>query len=247
MMTAESFTKVFSGTCLKAIGFAGALLGATLGLSGGAMAEDGPARLNITVTGEAGATPDMATLSVGVVSEAETAAEAMAAQRESMAKVLNAALEAGFAESDLQTSGLSLNPRYSRAQTEDAPKIIGYSASNQVTARVLEITDTGARLDALVAAGANEINGVSFGLQDPAEMKEAARKDAVAKLYARKSFYEAEAKLKLGRVLEMTERSDRAGPAPMMERVQFGGGQTPIAPGELTITVDLSASFEIVK
>lgn len=225
----------------------GAAIAFALSLTPAATAEEITPQLRFQVTGEAQAAPDMATISVGVSVEAKTAEEAMAEQAALMSAALEAAKAAGVAEKDIQTSGLSLFARYSDSRDGQTPTIVAYRASNQVSATVRDISKVGETLDALVAAGANEIGGVSFGLQDPAAAEEAARKDALKRLAELRDFYAADGALTLGRMLRLEEVSGQGGGPMFREQVMQSRAATPVAPGELTISVTLSASYEITE
>jgi uncharacterized protein YggE len=74
--------------------------------------------------------------------------------------------KAGIAEKDIQTSNLNLNPQYRYVENQP-PELVGYQASNQVTVTVHDLKKLGAAVDATVGAGANHVQGISFGLEDP--------------------------------------------------------------------------------
>ena len=139
--------------------------------------------LNLSAYGETRVAPDKATINLGVVTEAPTAAGALAANNEKMNSVIAALRKAGIAEKDIQTSGLNLNAQYDYVQNEP-PKLRGYQASNQVTITVNDLAKLGAAVDATVKAGANQVNGISFGLKDPSAAENAARQEAVAQALA---------------------------------------------------------------
>ena len=105
--------------------------------------------LNLSAYGETRVAPDKATINLGVVTEAPTAAGALAANNEQMNSVIAALRKAGIAEKDIQTSGLNLNAQYDYVQNEP-PKLRGYQASNQVTITVNELAKLGAAVDATV-------------------------------------------------------------------------------------------------
>ena len=121
--------------------------------------------LNVSAQAEAKRVPDIATLSTGVVTQAADANTAMRANAEQMAKVVAAIKAAGIADKDVQTSGISLNPQYHYTENQP-PKITGYQASNTVNVIVRDIGKLGKILDALVAVGANQINGPTFDIDD---------------------------------------------------------------------------------
>src|ERR1700712_562049 len=115
--------------------------------------------LTLSAYGEVRTAPDMATISLGVMTQAPTADEAMKANAARMTTVVAALKKAGVAERDIQTSGLSLSPQNVYEQNKP-PRLTGYQANNQVTVRVMNLPRLGAVLDACVGAGANEVQGV---------------------------------------------------------------------------------------
>lgn len=208
---------------------------------------EGAARL-ITVTGEGvqQAAPDMATVSLGVTTQGDTAASAMAANTAAMSKVMDRLRAAGIEDRDLQTTGLSINPNWQNDETTQQMKIIGYVASNQLTIRVRVLPSLGAVLDAAITDGANTLNGVSFSLADPAPAMNEARKAAVADAIARATLLVEAAGAKLGPVVSITEGGAMAQPGPMpMFRMDAAAAPVPVAGGEVGITASVSVVFEI--
>ena len=130
--------------------------------------------LNLSAYGETKVAPDMATITLGVMTQGKTAAEAMGANATRMAAVMASLHKAGIADKDIQTSNLNLSPQY--RYVENAPPILtGYQASNTVTITVHDLKRLGAAVDASVDAGANQVQGIGFGLEDPTAAENAAR------------------------------------------------------------------------
>ena len=144
--------------------------------------------LSVSTTAEASRTPDIATLSTGVVTQAADANAAMRDNATQMDKVMAALRAAGIAPRDIQTSGINLNPQYRYAENQP-PAIVGYQASNTVNVKVRELARLGKVLDALVAQGANQINGPRFGIDQPEAALEEARLAAVKKAQAQAQTY----------------------------------------------------------
>lgn len=206
-----------------------------------------PGKLFLSATGDVSAAPDMARVTAGVVAEGANASAAMADQRARMNAVIAALRDAGIAERDIQTTGLDLSPVYaSYERGQNGPRITGYRASNRVTVVARDLTTVGPTLDALVDAGANTIDGVSFAIEDSDALLDQARRDAVATLLARAELYADAAGVRVGRILEMNE-SGGYQPQPMyaMTRAVAADAATPVAGGELTLSVTVSATFAI--
>lgn len=208
-----------------------------------------PGRLHISVQGTGSAVPDIARLSAGVVAEADSASAAMADQRTRMNGVIAAVRDAGVAERDIRTSGINLSPIYSRDVKRNDSRISGYRATNRVTVTVRDLKKVGGALDALVAAGANDIGQVSFGFSDSDDLMDKAREDAVKTLTARRDFYARVGGLKIGRLLSLSESGGPRPPQPMAMamRAEAANAPTPVAPGESEVSVGLSAVYEILE
>ena len=207
--------------------------------------------LNLSAYGETKVAPDMASISTGVVTEAPTAVEAMAQNRARMAQVAAALRRQGVAERDIQTSGLNLNPVYTYRENQP-PLLRGYQASNQVTVIVYDLERLGQAVDAVVASGANQVNGVSFGLRDPQTAENAARREAVRRLQAKAELYAQATGMRLKGLRSLSEGGGYAPPPPPpMYRMEAASApadmSTPVAPGQLTLRVDVQGVYELEK
>lgn len=202
----------------------------------------------VTVTGEGvvQALPDLATLSIGVTTQGDTAASALGANTGALAKVVDRLRAAGIEERDMQTSNLSLNPNWTADESGNS-RITGYLASNQLTVRVRVLASLGAVLDAAVADGANTLNGLSFGLADPKPLQDEARKAAVADAIARATLLVEAAGAKVGPVVSITEQTGFAQPMPMFRADAAMGAPVPVAGGEVGVTSQVSVVLEIVQ
>lgn len=205
---------------------------------------------NLSAHGETLVAPDMATITLGVQTEAASAAEALKANGARMNQVMAALKKAGIAERDIQTSNLSLNAQYAYEQNQP-PRLTGYQASNQVTITVRDLAKLGASVDATVSAGANTVNGISFGLSDPRAAEDAARLEAVKALQAKAELYGRATGYKAVRLVNLSEGGGYApAPPPMpvfaMAKREMADA-TSIAAGELKVRVDVSAVYEAAK
>ena len=225
-----------------------------LSIPAGAAAQELPAqpisgtRLDVSATGEVTRVPDIARISAGVVTQAQTATAAIQQNAQRMEQVRAALRRAGIPDRDIQTSSISLNPEY-RYQENRPPQLVGYRASNEVTVRFRDIANTGKILDALVAQGANQINGPMLSLDKPEEALDEARMAALRTAQARAATYARALGKNVKRILSVSETGG-AYPPPyprpmMMEARAAQDASTKIDPGEQTVTVSLSVSFEL--
>lgn len=204
--------------------------------------------LNLTAEGEVMAAPDMATINMGVQTEAPTAAQALAANAEQMTRVLAALKRAGLADKDIRTSQLSVNPKYVYEQNQP-PKLTGYDASNQVTVIARDLKRLGPTVDAAVGAGATNVNSISFGLIDPTAAQDAARLAAVKALQAKAALYAQALGHPVVRLVSLTEGGGYAAPPPAPPPMAFASrkASTPVSPGEMEVRIEVSAVYELAR
>lgn len=204
--------------------------------------------LNLAAYGETKVEPDMATITLGVMTEAKTAAEAMAANATRMNAVMAALRRGGIAAKDIQTSNLNLNPQYRYAENQP-PQLTGYQASNQVTVTVHDLTRLGQAVDATVSAGANQVHGISFGLNNRTAAENAAREAAVKALQAKTELYARATGHRVLRLVSLSEGVSFQGspPMPMLEMAsqRMAKADTSVSPGELTVRVDVTGLYEL--
>lgn len=230
------------------------------------------ALLSLSAEGRSNRIPDLAVFSAGVVTHGVTAAEALGANSRQMDRVVAALKRSGIADRDIQTSAISLSPRWNNPEAEaqriaretrqpyvpatEAPRIIGYEARNSVQVRVRRLGEMGKIIDTLVAAGANEVNGPSFTLDDQNAALDEARTEAVATGRERAELYARAAGMRVVRLLSISEGG---GYYPVQQIFVTGAARggagapppppppAPVSPGELTLGVSLSMQFEIAR
>ncbi|MFT4026165.1 MAG: SIMPL domain-containing protein [Novosphingobium sp.] len=215
-----------------------------------------PSNTLLTVNAEGRATraPDVAVFTAGVASTGTTAGQALSANAAAMNRVIAALEQAGVASRDIQTSNLSLNPVYAEPRRlpngtveQGPPRITGYQVSNQVTVKQRNLDQFGKVIDTLVSAGANQVNGPSFQVDNSDAATDEARIDAIRKARARAELYARAAGLKIVRVLTISESGGYAPPVPMYRMAvnQSAAEITPVAPGEVSLNVNVAVQFEL--
>lgn len=201
--------------------------------------------LNLAAYGETEVAPDEAILTLGVQSRAPTAGEAMAQNAGQMNAVIAALRKAGVPEREIRTTNLNLSAQYSYAQ-DKPPVLDGYVAGNDVSVTVNDIAKVGAVVDAVTAAGANQINGVSFALKDPSVAEDAARLVALKALAAKAALYANASGYHITRLVNLSEQAGVA-PGPVRPVMMLAKVATPVSAGELTVRVEVSGVYELVK
>jgi uncharacterized protein len=196
-----------------------------------------PDAKTITVTGDGSITtvPDRATFTFTIETHAKTATAALNQNSNDATAVIAALKAAGITSANLQTSQVSLMPQSS----QDGTTILGYIASNSVTAKT-PLANAGKVVDAAVGAGANGVSGPSLDVSDQDSLYRDALHKAVddAKLKAQ-SLADA-AGLSLGGVLTITEGGS-ASPLPMSDKMSAVG--TPIEAGTQQIQASVTVTY----
>jgi uncharacterized protein len=208
-----------------------------------------PTLLTVSASADVARAPDQLRLTAGVLTNAATAADAMAANAARMNAVLAALKAAGMADRDVQTTGLSLSPQYRYVQNQ-SPVLTGYQARNSISLRTLKLADAGKLIDGAIKAGANEVQGPEFALANPDAALDEARTIAVAKARARAELYAKAAGLKVKRIASISEvgAAPEPGPRPMLRSAMADSGAAPpVQPGELTLTAQVTIMFELAQ
>lgn len=202
-------------------------------------------RLDINAVGEVTRVPDVAVITAGVVSRSPNATAALQDTADKMERVLGALKRAGVESRDIQTSNVSLNPEY-RYPENQSPQLVGYTASNNVTVRFRDIRSSGKILDALVAVGANQINGPTLTVDKPESALDEARAKAVAIGRARAELYAHSLGLRVVRIVSVNESGGYAVPPPVpMMMAQARKADTSIEAGEQKLQVNVAMTFEL--
>lgn len=206
--------------------------------------------VSISAAGEVSRKPDMATITAGVQTDADTASAAMSQNASAMQGVYAALRSAGVAERDMQTSNLSLQPRYDYSRNDGSPpRVTGYTASNQLNVTVRDLENLGTTMDAVVSQGGNTISGISFGLDDPAEARDEARRRAISKAMERANLYASATGYRVARIVTISEDTVQSpGPMPMMNmRAESADASTEVSSGEVGYSVNVNVLFELRK
>jgi uncharacterized protein YggE len=221
------------------------ILASALLLAAPVLADDGKALITVTGEGQVAVVPDMATISLGVTVNGETAKAALDANSAALAAVLERLTATGIEAKDIQTSGLSLGPVYDYSSSGGAQLVQGYTASNMVTVRVRAIDRVGPVLDASVTDGANTLNGITFGLLDPLPATDDARRKAVEDARRKADLYAGAAGVELGSIVSITEGGGYGMPM-MMGAAPFAKADSvPVAAGELSVGASVTVTFAV--
>lgn len=223
-------------------------------LHGGPIVSANGSVLTVSAEGRTDRAPDLALFNAGVASTGKTAGEALAKNSTDMTRVIAALKRAGIADRDIQTSNLSINPVYDdpdrdprRSADQMVPRVIGYQANNTVTVRQRKLEDFGKVIDTLVTAGANQVNGPSFMVDDAESALDAARVSAMKKARERANLYAGAAGLRVVRILTISESGGYSPRPPVVyaRAMEASAPDTPVQAGEVSLTSSVTVTFEL--
>ena len=202
--------------------------------------------LDVTATGQVSRAPDVATVRAGVVTQSLTAAGALGENAARMERVIAALRAAGIAPRDIATASVGLAPQYRYAENQP-PAITGYQATNTVSVKFRDIAKSGAALDALVKAGANQIDGPQLSVDRPDAALDAARVDAIRRARARAELYAQAAGLRVDRIVAIGEEGENRGDGPrppmIYERAAKADAATEVLPGQTELSATVVVRF----
>ncbi len=220
-----------------------------LAMTAPALSDEQPATMTLSGTGEIAAAPDMAMITSGVVTEAETARAALDANTAAMNALVAVMKAAGIEGRDLQTSGFAVEPRfvYPKRETQQPPRIVGYTVRNQLSVRLRELAKLGEVLDRAVTSGSNRIGDIRFAVDDTTALYDEARRAAVADALRKARILTEAAGVTLGRITNISEsRTVPIAPrGAAMAMAREMSATVPVEAGELTFRVDVQITWEI--
>lgn len=219
------------------------LWSAGLCMSLAAAADTPPPHITVSGIGQVSAAPDIAEVLVGVSNEDASAARAMQKTDTAMQGVVDALKRYGIAARDIQTAQYSLQPVHD--YNNGKSRLRGYRADNQVRVTIRDLKRVGATLDALVSAGANQVNGINFGIAKPEAILDRARVEAIADAHRKAEIYAKAAGTTLGAVMAVEEGGTNI-PRPMaMMRADSLVKEAVIEPGEQQLSVNVTVTWRL--
>lgn len=205
--------------------------------------------VELTVTETTKAKPDVASVNAGVTTRALQADVAARQNAEKMDAIVTRLRALGIAREDIQTSNFSINPQYQYRNDGQQPAFLGYDVTNQVNVKLRRMDRIGNTLDALIAAGANNVNGPSFMLENDTAAREEARKVAFTNALARARSLAGMAGYRDVRLLEVSETyANRTMYKGEMDAIAVSASRvTPIEPGVVGTSATLTVKYEMTR
>ncbi|MEK9209262.1 MAG: SIMPL domain-containing protein [Patescibacteria group bacterium] len=224
--------------------------------------QSAPTNRNFFVAGEGKvvAVPDVAELTFGVLTEGgKNLGELQKENSEKINKVIAFLKENNIEEKDIKTQYYNISPRYQyfscpfplAGESVACPpaEIVGYSINQNVLVKIRDLSKVGDVLAGVVKKGANNVSGPNFTVDDPTELQNKAREEAISKAKQKAQAIAKSAGFRLGKLVSISENSFPQ-PMPYMMESAFGKGGGPeispsIEPGSQEITANVSLTYEI--
>lgn len=249
-MATSRFADRFGAACYGRLS-AAAVLAAAVSVASPVRAQDQQSppegRIVVTGVGSVHVAPDYARISSGVTTKAKTVKEASDANAKVMSAITATLLDAGIAQTDIQTSRFSVQPVYASPQSGPEPKLSGYSVSNQADVVIRQISNVGDVLDRLVRAGATNIGNIALLVSDPSKALDQAREAAVADARRKAELYARASGVNLGRVLSIKEDAVHGVAVPFARASAMAAAPVPISTGEDTLEARITMGYEITR
>nr|HMN30924.1 SIMPL domain-containing protein [Caldilineaceae bacterium] len=176
--------------------------------------------------------------------------EALDENDATMQKVLAALRDQSIEEKDIQTTGFSIYAERYGPQGPLPEDQVNYRVSNNVMVTIRDLANVGTVVDAAVEAGANNIYGITFRVDDPSPLESDARQNAITKAHAKAEELAALTGVKLGEVVSVSEVIASGGVYSSnfaQSRDAGGGGVTPVMPGQLELLMQLQVTYAIAE
>lgn len=206
-------------------------------------AQTAPKTLQVTGEGAVSASPDQAILFLAVQTQASSATQATSDNAAIMSKVIAALITAGLSTDSIETTSYSLTPIYDNKPDQTTPpRVLGYIARNAIQVTVTDLNSVGKLFDAAIAAGANEVQGVTFTLSNSAltSLQKQAMQLAVQDADAQARAIASTLGISLVGPLSVTPGY---GFQPRFDKMSLSAG-TPIQPATLQVTATMQVTYQ---
>ncbi len=208
--------------------------------------------ISLQGNGKVVSSPDMAIISSGVVTMAKTARAALSANSAAMGQLFKLFNAANIENRD----NFSIQPQYiySDRRNENGfskpPRISGYQVSSNVSVKLRNLDKLGSLLDSAVSVGANQINSITFTVNDSAPLVAKARRAAMADAIAKAKLYADAAGVRLGEIVSISEGAGgivQPRFAAMALSKGAPGQPVPVAGGELAFSKQVSVVWKLIQ
>lgn len=208
--------------------------------------------ITISGEGEVTATPDIAEVTLGVQTEKRDVAQAQAENTEQMNKIIEGLKGVGIDKDDIKTTNYNIYPNYDYS-SESGRRLLGYVVSQNVRVKIRDLEKISDVLSFAAESGANNVSGLSFTIDEPEDLRQQAREEALLNAKEKAESLAKIAGVKLGRLVSFHENSYGgdvyyAKSFALDEAVGLGGGGAApsIEPGSQDILVNVTVTYEVL-
>lgn len=213
--------------------------------------------MSVSADGKVKAVPDMATINLGVVTQGSSSSAVQDESSKKVNKIIEFVKQQGVSKDDISTSQFNIYPQYNYKDGKN--DIVGYEARQTIAVQVKGVDKStqvlGKILSDSTLAGANEISGVSLGFDDPDNLRQKAREQAIEKAKIRAEELAKASGIKLGRIVGVSQSGGNF-PGPIQYADGYGGGgggyggsaksiSPNIEPGSQDVVESMTLIFEI--
>lgn len=200
--------------------------------------------------GKVVAKPDIAKVQLSIVTDALTSKAAQDENSKKSKAVTDYLKKQDLDDKDIKTTGYNIYPQYKYPQFGGQPTITGYQVNQSMEVKVRNLDKVSNILDGVVTAGTNQVNSLSFEIDDPESLKADARKKAIEDAKNKAEELEDELDIDLGKIVNFSENTGGY-PIPIYMKAEIdgrggmGGGGPSVPTGENEIVVNVSLTYQI--
>lgn len=216
-----------------------------------------PSILTVSASGTVTAPPDMVVISLGVETSGKALTDVQRQNSVAMQRVIDRVRGLNIDKERIQTTSFTVTPQYRQVSRRNAeaplmtPEIIGYVVSNQLSVEVHALDKVAAVIDEALASGANRFHGLQWALRDEQPKRLQALQTAAGKAREKATALSQALKVKLVRVLNVSEAGHVVSPTPYMGRamasMESAVGDVPVSSGELKVEATVTLTYEIAQ
>ena len=195
--------------------------------------------------GKVVAKPDITKVNLSIVTDALTSKIAQDENSKKSKALTDYLKKQNIDDKDVKTTGYNIYPQYRYPQYGGQPTITGYQVNQSMEVKIRDLDKVSNILDGVVGAGANQVNGLSFEIDDPEALKAEARAKAIADAKKKANELKSQVGISLGKIVNFSENTGGY-PVPMYYDAKgMGGGGPSVHAGENEITVSVTITYQI--
>ena len=195
------------------------------------------------------AKPDVAKIQLSIVTEALVSKTAQDDNSKKSKAITDYLKKQNIDDKDIKTTGYNIYPQYKYPQYGGRPQITGYQVNQSLEVKIRNLDNASNILDGVVTAGANQIGGLSFEIDNPDALRAEARSKAITNAKKKANELQSQVGISLGKIINFSENTGGY-PVPILYEAKGMGGDISnggpsIPSGENEITVNVTLTYQI--